>query len=309
MTLSTLTNRATFTGNSSTTVFSFPYYFLVDADLVVVSRNTTTGVETVKTLTTHYTITGAGVAAGGSVTMLTAPATGTKLIIYRNPSLTQALDMQENDALPVETVEASLDKLTMFVQRLSERLDRAIVKADAFTPTFDLTLPVDLDTAGDKVPLVNAAGTAWAAVSAWPTADDIENAEEEADAAAASAAAAAASAASAALDVLSVTGTSAAPTLLVAGTALTVAANYNHKKYIAGSGGAVDVSANPQIAAGSRDGQWLLLVGCHDTNTVKYENGTGLDLEGQITMGLNWQLWLSWDATAAVWVEVCRSER
>ncbi len=76
MTISSTTNRASFSGNGVTTLFSFPYRFLVDADLVVIEKVTATGVETVKTLTTHYTVSGAGGANGGSITMLIAPASG-----------------------------------------------------------------------------------------------------------------------------------------------------------------------------------------------------------------------------------------
>jgi hypothetical protein len=44
---------------------------------------------------------------------------------------------------------------------------------------------------------------------------------------------------------------------------------------IAGSGGAVTISANPQIAAGT-NGQRVTFLGTHDTNTVTFSNGTGL---------------------------------
>ena len=96
MTIATTINRVSYAGNGSTTVFSFPYYFLQNADLVVVKRNNTTGVETTQTITTNYTITGAGLPAGGSVTMLSAPASGETLIIYRDPAKVQDLDLVEN---------------------------------------------------------------------------------------------------------------------------------------------------------------------------------------------------------------------
>jgi hypothetical protein len=40
--------------------------FFADSDLVVIIRSST-GTETTKTLTTHYTVTGAGSASGGTV--------------------------------------------------------------------------------------------------------------------------------------------------------------------------------------------------------------------------------------------------
>lgn len=170
MTLSTTTSRITYAGNSVTTAFSFPYYFISSSDLVVTERVDATGVETLKTITTDYAVTGAGVAAGGTVTMVTATATGTTLVIYRSPAVTQDLDLVENDALPAEELEKRLDKVTMLAQRLSDRLDRSVRLTDAYSATFTPTLPSVL------TPLylmrVNAAGTGIDVVSQTSIATD-----------------------------------------------------------------------------------------------------------------------------------------
>ena len=91
MTISTTASRISYSGNGVTTIFSFPYRFLTNGDIVVVEVSAT-GIETTKTLTTHYTLTGAGDDAGGSVTMLVAPASGTRLVIYRSTAITQETD-------------------------------------------------------------------------------------------------------------------------------------------------------------------------------------------------------------------------
>jgi len=72
---------------------------------------------------------------------------------------------------------------------------------------------------------------------------------------------------------------------------------YRHVVYIQGDGGAVDITANPQIGAGLVDGQELELVGCSNVNTVKFENGTGLILNGPATMIADSRLYLTWDGT------------
>ena len=46
--------------------FAYGFRFLQDTDLEVIIRSAT-GTETIKTLTTHYTVTGAGSASGGKV--------------------------------------------------------------------------------------------------------------------------------------------------------------------------------------------------------------------------------------------------
>lgn len=160
MTISSTTNRVSFAGNSSTTVFSFPYYFLANADLVVISKNDTTGVETTKTITTDYTVTGAGVPAGGSVTMLSAPATGTTLVIYRDPAKVQDLDLVENDPMPAEEIEERLDKLTMIVQRLQDQIDRAITLTNGYSGTFtNLKLPALIEAS--KLLRINSGATGF----------------------------------------------------------------------------------------------------------------------------------------------------
>lgn len=125
MTVSSTTNKATYSGNGTTTVFTVPFYFLAAADLQVILRSSA-GVETVQTLTTQYTVTGAGVPSGGSVTMLTAPPSGTTLTILRNVEATQETDLLPNDRLPAESLETALDKATMLIQQLDEEVGRSL---------------------------------------------------------------------------------------------------------------------------------------------------------------------------------------
>jgi hypothetical protein len=144
MTISAVVNRASFTGNDSTTAFAFPYPFHAQADLVVVSTVIATGVQTVKALVTHYTISGTADAQGhypdgGTVNFLTAPASTESITIYRDPALIQSVNLTENDSLPVESaVEAPFDYLTMICQRLSDRLSRALRQPEGDTASIDL---------------------------------------------------------------------------------------------------------------------------------------------------------------------------
>lgn len=140
MTTTTQENRRAAAGNGVTTAFPYNIKFLDEADLVVLEVDDTTGAETPKTLTTHYTVTGEGSDSGGTVTMLVAPATGKTLVIYQDPDLTQELDLSENDSLPAEEVEAAFDKLTILIQRLAARADRVIALSEAADSAFDTTL-------------------------------------------------------------------------------------------------------------------------------------------------------------------------
>lgn len=144
MTIETTINRKDYAGNGTTVAFSFPYLFFADADLVVLLVNNTTLFETPQTLNTNYTVSGAGNAAGGTVTMTTAPAVGYTLVIYRDPALTQAVDLVNNDPLDVDAeIETPLDKLTMICQRIKELALRSFRLSDGDTSGASLTIAPD----------------------------------------------------------------------------------------------------------------------------------------------------------------------
>ena len=65
MTISTTTIKNSYSGNGSTTAFSYTFKITADSEMQVIIRSST-GTETVKTLTTHYTVSGAGDASGGT---------------------------------------------------------------------------------------------------------------------------------------------------------------------------------------------------------------------------------------------------
>lgn len=144
MGLSSLVNRLSFSGNGSTTAFSFPYYFIAKADIKVILVSSA-GVESVLDLDDEYAITATAVngvyPSGGTITLDTAPASGETLLIYRDPALTQGLDLVENDALPVEEVEKAIDKTVMLSQRLDERVDRCLRIEESDSASVVLTLP------------------------------------------------------------------------------------------------------------------------------------------------------------------------
>ena len=100
---------------------------LQDSDLTVIIRSST-GTETTKSLSTHYTVAGAGDASGGSITFTTGntPASGETVVIRRNVPQTQAIDYIANDPFPAETHEEGLDRATMVAQQVSEEADRSI---------------------------------------------------------------------------------------------------------------------------------------------------------------------------------------
>lgn len=82
--------------------------------------------------------------------------------------------------------------------------------------------------------------------------------------------------------------------------------SYYYMKVV-GSGGAVDITANPQISDGVK-GDRITLEGTSDTNTITLENGNGLSLMGGESMVLKDGDKITLFYSGTDWVEVSRYE-
>ena len=126
MTVSTTIIKNSHNGNGSTTTFAYQFKILQDSDLQVIIRSSN-GTETTKSLSTHYTVTGAGGNSGTVVfTSGNIPANGETVVIRRNVPQTQVIDYIANDPFPAETHEEGLDRGTLVAQQISEEADRSI---------------------------------------------------------------------------------------------------------------------------------------------------------------------------------------
>tara|TARA_R100001079_G_scaffold108608_1_gene79425 strand:- start:3085 stop:4884 length:1800 start_codon:yes stop_codon:yes gene_type:complete len=150
MTVSSNLNRASYTTSNATThSFAYSFKIFADADLTVIVRSTT-GVETTKTLGTHYIVNGAGSSSGGTVffkfntgtssdshysTTDHRPASGETVILLREQPLTQGLDLVANDPFPAASFEDALDKLTFMAQQHDEEIGRTIKLSKSNTMT------------------------------------------------------------------------------------------------------------------------------------------------------------------------------
>ena len=127
MTISSTTVKNSYSGDGSTTTFNYTFKIFADSDLQVIIRSST-GTETVKTITTHYTVTGAGNANGGTVVFTAGniPTSTETVVLRRAVPQTQSIDYIANDPFPAESHEEGLDRATMTLQQVQEELDRSI---------------------------------------------------------------------------------------------------------------------------------------------------------------------------------------
>jgi len=128
MTVSSTTTRRSASGDGSNDTFSYNFKIFSDDDITVVIRTDSTGAETTKTKTTHYTVTGVGSSSGGNVVFTSGniPASGETVVLLRTTARTQLTDYVANDPFPAATHEDALDKLTFIVQELEEEIGRSL---------------------------------------------------------------------------------------------------------------------------------------------------------------------------------------
>ena len=127
MTISSTTVKNSYSGNGTLDTFNYTFKIFADADIQVIIRDAS-ATETVKTLTTHYTVTGAGSASGGTIVFTAGniPSATETVVIRRASPQTQAIDYIANDPFPAESHEEGLDRSMMAIQQLQEEIDRSI---------------------------------------------------------------------------------------------------------------------------------------------------------------------------------------
>lgn len=124
MSVTTTTTRIQYSGDDITTAFTFSFRVYTAGDLTVYT--TISGVDTLQVLDTDYTATvnATTAAPGGTLTFTTAPVTGDTITIYRDLDATQGTAYTVGGPFPASAHETALDRLTLLVQDLTERVNR-----------------------------------------------------------------------------------------------------------------------------------------------------------------------------------------
>jgi hypothetical protein len=120
MTVPSETNRNAYVATALQTVFPYDFRILDETHISVYQNGI------LLTITTDYTVSNVGNGSGGNVTLVTGATVSDTITIVRSVPLTQETDYVENDAFPAETHEEALDKSTMQIQELKEKVDRSL---------------------------------------------------------------------------------------------------------------------------------------------------------------------------------------
>lgn len=136
MTVANTASRWDYNGDGASTVFPYGNRIFAAGDLKVYVDGA------LKTLTTHYAVSGVDADGGGNVTFTAPPAAGTRnVVIVRDVPQTQATSYPANDLFPARSHERALDRLTILAQQLFARVSRAMRLADTSAYTGSLILP------------------------------------------------------------------------------------------------------------------------------------------------------------------------
>lgn len=119
-------NKIQYAGDGVTTIFAFPNTLYTAAAIAVTLTVDSTDVDTPQTRPADYSVTLAADFSTASITMVTFPASGETLTIYRVEPDTQTLDYVEGGEFPSDATEIALDKGTLESQTQAEQLLRCI---------------------------------------------------------------------------------------------------------------------------------------------------------------------------------------
>jgi hypothetical protein len=133
MTISSTTRVAgPFTGSGSTATFPFTFKVFTDSDLEVTVTDANS-VETTMALTTDYSVAlnaDQDTSPGGAITLTAGNlAAGQTLTITTNIAPLQGVELDNGGAFYPDVITAALDRLTILIQQLRDRIDASAASA------------------------------------------------------------------------------------------------------------------------------------------------------------------------------------
>lgn len=156
--ISDTTPRSQYTATSGQTTFSVPFEFFNVADLKVYNGTSLLTYSTSPSSASQYSVTGAGVTGGGSITLGSPGATlNDTITIVRDLAIERISDFPVSGNFPIQTLNTELDKIVAMLQQLEEQFGRTLQYPVTTTTGFNVDLP---ELVANRVLSVNADATA-----------------------------------------------------------------------------------------------------------------------------------------------------
>ncbi len=123
-TVTSTVNSVTYVGNGAVTAYNYNFRIFAPADLQVNTINAASQFQQTLILNTDYTVTGAGLYPGGSVSLIAGPlGSGVTLTLQRIEPLTQLTSFRNQGKFYPAIHEDAFDKLTMMVQQMGTSIN------------------------------------------------------------------------------------------------------------------------------------------------------------------------------------------
>jgi hypothetical protein len=157
ITISDTEPRVQYTATAGQTSFSVPFEFFTNADIKVFNGTTQLSYNASPSSASQYSVSGAGVSGGGSITLGGSGATlNDTITIYRDLAIARSTDFPTSGAFQISSLNDELDKIIAMCQQLERDLKFSPKAAATTANTFDITFP---NLSANKVLSVNSAGT------------------------------------------------------------------------------------------------------------------------------------------------------
>ncbi len=148
--------RVQYTATAGQTSFTVNFEFFANADLKVFNGDTQLSFNASPSNATQYSVTGAGVTGGGSITLGSPGATVNDVItISRDIAIQRTTDFPTSGAFQIASLNEELDKIVAMCQQLERDLKFSPRASETTANTFNITFP---NLVANKVLNVNSAG-------------------------------------------------------------------------------------------------------------------------------------------------------
>ena len=157
ITISDTEPRIQYTATAGQTSFTVPFAFFANADLQVFNGTSQLSFSSAPTNASQYSVTGAGVSGGGSITLGSPGATVNDVItIVREVAIERTTDFPTSGAFQIDSLNTELDKIIAMAQQLERDLKLSPRVNTTSSSSFNLTFP---DMVAGKILSANAGGT------------------------------------------------------------------------------------------------------------------------------------------------------
>ena len=137
ITISDTEPRVQYTATAGQTTFSVPFEFFTVSDIKVFNGTSELTYNASPSSASQYSVSGAGVSGGGSITLGGGATLNDVITIYRDLAIARSTDFPTSGAFQIESLNTELDKIIAMCQQLERDLKFSPKAAATTSNTYD----------------------------------------------------------------------------------------------------------------------------------------------------------------------------